>query len=131
MKALTLTQPWATLVALGHKKIETRSWGTRYRGPIAIHAAKGFPAKAREFASREASLGRCPQRIPLASVIAKAKLVEVYRTEDIVLAISGLERHLGDFSFGRFAWMLEDVEAFAEPIGARGALGLWEWTDPR
>lgn len=39
MKALTLWQPWASLVALGVKRIETRSWSTRYRGRIAIHAA--------------------------------------------------------------------------------------------
>jgi len=43
MKALTLTQPWASLVAIGAKRIETRSWPTNYRGPLAIHAAKGFP----------------------------------------------------------------------------------------
>lgn len=42
MKAITLTQPWATLVAIGAKRIETRSWATRYRGPLAIHAAKGI-----------------------------------------------------------------------------------------
>lgn len=40
MKAITLHQPWATLVSLGVKTIETRSWTTRYRGPLAIHAAK-------------------------------------------------------------------------------------------
>lgn len=43
MKALTLWQPWATLVALGVKTIETRSWSTSYRGPLAIHAAKKAP----------------------------------------------------------------------------------------
>lgn len=42
MKVLTLTQPWATLVAIGAKRIETRSWMTKYRGPLAIHAAKGL-----------------------------------------------------------------------------------------
>lgn len=42
MKALTLTQPWATLIALGAKTIETRSWATTYRGPLAIHAATGY-----------------------------------------------------------------------------------------
>jgi activating signal cointegrator 1 len=41
MKGLTLTQPWASLVANGAKTIETRSWSTSYRGPVAIHAAKG------------------------------------------------------------------------------------------
>ena len=42
MKAITLTQPWATLVAIGAKRIETRSWATKYRGPLLIHAAAGL-----------------------------------------------------------------------------------------
>lgn len=40
MRALTLHQPWASLIAIGEKTIETRSWSTQYRGPLAIHAAK-------------------------------------------------------------------------------------------
>jgi hypothetical protein len=48
LKTLTLTQPWATLVAIGAKRIETRSWGTSYRGPLAIHAAKTFPGWAKD-----------------------------------------------------------------------------------
>lgn len=40
MKALSLYQPWATFVALGAKTVETRSWGTRHRGPVAICASK-------------------------------------------------------------------------------------------
>ncbi len=43
MKAITLHQPWATLVAVGAKRIETRSWATSYRGPLAIHAARTTP----------------------------------------------------------------------------------------
>ncbi len=45
MKALTLCQPWASLVALGHKRIETRCWETKYRGTLAIHAAAALPPK--------------------------------------------------------------------------------------
>lgn len=48
MKALSLTEPWGTLVVTGEKKIETRSWKTAYRGLIAIHAAKNFPPWAKE-----------------------------------------------------------------------------------
>lgn len=44
MKALTLHQPWASLIALGVKTIETRSWSTSYRGPLAIHAAATMPS---------------------------------------------------------------------------------------
>lgn len=51
MKALTLTQPWATLVITGRKRFETRGWRTGYRGQIAIHAAKGMPGWAKEAAS--------------------------------------------------------------------------------
>ena len=95
MKAITLTQPWATLVAIGAKRIETRSWPTKYRGPIAIHAAKGFPGWAKRFceaslvcdalgwpkmgAITQESLDRSAQLIrslPLGQVIATARLVD-------------------------------------------------------
>ncbi len=45
MKAITIWQPWASLIACGAKKYETRSWATNYRGPIAIHAARLNPIK--------------------------------------------------------------------------------------
>ena len=40
IKALTLWQPWASLIAWGEKQYETRSWSTEYRGLLAIHASK-------------------------------------------------------------------------------------------
>jgi hypothetical protein len=43
MKVLTFTQPWATLVAIGAKRIETRSWYTNYRGPLAFTRRRRFP----------------------------------------------------------------------------------------
>ena len=51
MRTLSLTQPWASLIAFGAKTIETRSWATDYRGLIAIHATVSFPRYAQEFAS--------------------------------------------------------------------------------
>lgn len=126
MKALTLTQPWATLVALGHKRVETRSWSTRYRGPIAIHAAKGFPREALAFAQEERALGRIPSRIPRGAIVAVARLTECLPTQEVRDRLSGLERHLGDFSYGRWAWLLADIRALDEPIPCLGALGLWE-----
>lgn len=129
MKALTLTQPWATLVALGHKRVETRSWRHHFLGTIAIHAAKGFPKQAREFAEMEHSIGRIPGPIPLSAIVAVARLAGYGQTEEVEPTVSGLERHLGDFSWGRWAWFLEDVRALPEPIPCRGALGLWTVPD--
>ena len=85
MKALTLTQPWASLVALGHKQIETRSWATRYRGPLAIHAAKGFPARARQFAEEERAIGRLPARIARGAVLCIVELIDCQPAELMAL----------------------------------------------
>ena len=53
MKAITILQPYASLIACGAKQIETRSWATKYRGPIAIHAGKQWEMYRREITYRE------------------------------------------------------------------------------
>lgn len=126
MKALTLTQPWATLVATGLKRVETRSWRTNYRGRIAIHAAKGFPKAAQEFASFDIAPGILPDRMPLGAIVATAVLKNCRPTEEALLTLSEGERHFGDYSPGRWAWFLEDVIPLEEPVGCLGALSLWE-----
>lgn len=140
MKALTLTQPWATLVAVGAKRIETRSWNTNYRGRLAIHAAKGFPKWAREFSLEPICYdhvrGSKQAGYPTGAVIAICRLANVLPVEVVDNAnnvfgvslepLSEQERAFGDYSPGRFAWLLEDVCEF-QPIAAKGALGLWEW----
>ena len=133
MKALTLTQPWATAIAVGVKSVETRSWSTRYRGPLAIHAAKGMDVDAFAMAAylRDLRLLDIPvARLPRGAVVARCTLVDVVPVRHIA-ALTTEERLLGDYSEGRFAWILEDAEAFPEPIPARGALGLWDWTPDR
>src|SRR3546814_21127441 len=65
VKAISLWQPWASAIALGHKSIETRHWPTKYRGELAIHAAKRFGPDEREFASIHRAPGRLPARLPL------------------------------------------------------------------
>lgn len=127
MKALTLTQPWASLVALGWKTVETRGWSTAHRGALAIHAARGFPLPARRFAETERALGRIPERLPLGAVVCIVHLARVERTEEIAPRLSGLERHLGDYRPGRFGWVLDMEFVLPEPVPARGALGLWDW----
>lgn len=143
MKALTLTQPWATLVAIGVKRIETRSWRTPYRGPLAIHAAKGFPKWARETCEESAfAIELGPAILPVAAIIATCRLVSCLPTRELQtdqliqmdpraacndVLLDERERLFGDYSLGRWAWILADVHALAKPIPAKGALGLWEW----
>ena len=42
MKAISIRQPWASLIVLGLKDIENRTWATRQRGTILVHASKGM-----------------------------------------------------------------------------------------
>ena len=53
LRALTLTQPWASLIAAGAKHWETRSWRTRFRGELAIHAARNDRDGRAEMAEQE------------------------------------------------------------------------------
>ena len=46
MKVLTIKQPWATLIMQGDKRFEFRSWQTKYRGDLLIHAGKGIDKEA-------------------------------------------------------------------------------------
>ena len=144
--ALTVTQPWATLIAIGAKRIETRSWATSYRGPLAIHAAKGFPAWARAACQREpvrsvlrAAGIRTTAELPRGMVVAITTLADVARIgpwrkaawERLLLPdeLSVQERAFGDYTPGRFAWRLGDgVHSLAVP--ARGAQRLWSWSPP-
>jgi hypothetical protein len=142
MKALTLTQPWATLVAIGAKKIETRSWSTSYRGPLAIHAAKGLgpiggqkglidlclqePFLSVLKAAGVIEGGIRKDRLPLGAIVAVCELTEIYRVPTPHLALTDQERAFGDYSFGRYAWLLTNVRALPEPIPVKGALGLWQ-----
>lgn len=141
LRALSLWQPWASLVAWGEKRLETRHWSTSYRGPIAIHATKIFPFDAREtclvtpFRRVLAEHGiRHTEDLPRGAIIAVCDLVSCTRTDwkwtapEFVSPLSCYplqERQFGDFSAGRYAWKLDNVRALLEPIPCRGAMGLW------
>lgn len=133
MKVLTLTEPWAMLMALDLKRIETRSWYTSYRGPMAIHAAKGFPRSAIELCREEPFLTalvkagiRTPGDLPRGAIIAVVDLVDCLETGIWSFVPPEPELSFGDFSQGRFAWFTENVRRLKVPLPCKGALGLWE-----
>ncbi|MDT9719152.1 ASCH domain-containing protein [Paenibacillus sp. ClWae2A] len=152
MKAVTIIQPWATLVALGVKTLETRSWATKHRGPLAIHAGQKVDKEACLIPQiREALLkhGINDWRdLTTGAVIAKAVLNDVwainhpFKNGGLIERVStdtgrfltwgGYmpdEYHFGDYSDGRFAWQLDDVVQLQEPVPAKGQLSLWNWEE--
>lgn len=134
MKAISLWQPWATLIAIGVKQYETRSWATSYRGLLAIHAAKR-PVKVEEI-TFEISLGliaagiRDPYSVPLGAILCIVRLVDVVTTESL-MDIEGFfdtdEYCYGNYDDNRYAWKMEVVKIAPEPISVKGAKGLWTW----
>lgn len=135
MRALTVWQPWAQLIALGIKTIETRSWGTPYRGPLLIHAGQSEegligdcpPPMLRAIWEAGYSLSATPPAgriaLPRGCVVAVAELVEVAPTQE--WRERGLADVYGDFSRGRMGWRVERVRMLAEPIRCAGRQGLW------
>lgn len=130
-KAITLYQPWASLVAHKVKTFETRSWrppaalaGQR----IAIHAGKRVPAAASGQLTEiiEAHLGKQWQtRLPLGAVVATAKLGEIKRINSPADAPSETEALLGDYTAGRWMWELKDIRPIEPPRPARGRHKFW------
>lgn len=131
MKALSLKQPWASLVAIEAKTIETRSWFTNYRGPVAIHASRSWTWTQRHICDRPEFRNalRCCQALPLGCIICIAELVDctVITRETIPPEPENL---FGDYRPGRYAWRLANIRRLGPALSAPGKLGLWEWTIP-
>lgn len=143
MRAISLWQPWATLCAIEAKRFETRSWGTPWRGPLAIHAAKRFERDEQDFTwelLRHPRFGRAlamagytkPSDLPLGKIVGVGELVQCHalRNWPVLPAnqLAGLdadEELVGDFSPGRYAWELAKVRSLPTPLPLRGQQGLW------
>ena len=131
IKAITIWQPFASLIMCGSKNFETRTWTTNYRGPLAIHSAKRWRKEQRNWTRSLHNIGhldRTQETIARGCILGVCELVEVWPGEHPALDAmkSEYEDRFGDFSPGGYAWELEEVERFDEPIPYRGQQGLWD-----
>lgn len=130
MKAITITQPYCTLIAVGMKHFETRSWSTNYRGQIALHAGKEMPDKTcfNKLQTDFSKLGYGGMmQLPRGEVLAIAELVDCFEmTTENIAAQTFQERVVGGWKPGRFAWKLANVRRI-NPVYGSGAQRLWEW----
>ena len=131
MKIITLWQPWATFIALNFKQFETRFWGTRYRGKLAIHAAKrpidpdGKYTASQVYELTNGKLALKRRDYPLGCIVAIADLVDCPQMDSSLISRqTDLELAVGQWQAERFAWQLENVIALPEPIPYRGCQGL-------
>jgi len=153
MRAISLWQPWATAIAVGAKRIETRDWATSYRGPLAIHAARRLVRSEllmhRSMPTWRAALNFPPNVmlegwLPFGSIVATARLVDCVLTQKVSSEILDaqrsrpggyypdwhwVERDMGNYTPGRWAWILEDVRPIEIPIPHVGRQGFFEALD--
>lgn len=129
MKALTLCQPYAQLVVRGEKRVENRTWPTKYRGPLVIHAGKSRSWLEQGDEARFASLG---DPLVYGAALGMAHLIDVLPVE----WIGGYNCHrvypwlAGDpHVSGPWCWILADVQRWPVPVPMAGAQGLWQYPE--
>lgn len=138
MKAFTVYQPYAFAIAAGLKHYETRPRRTNIRGRVAVHAGKrdawrtgilenGIMPQIEKLLSEVQGTVNRPARLEYGAVIGTVEIVDCVPVEEIVDKLTERERLLGDYSPGRFAWVLKNPIMFKNPVLARGQQGWWEW----
>jgi hypothetical protein len=110
MRALTIRQPWAGLIMAGIKTVENRTWQTKHRGLLVVHAGR---IDRQPMAEHGHLLGTSP--VVTGAIIGTVRVVGCVRDADSRWAIDG-----------NWHWLLADPQPLAEPIACPGRLGLWQ-----
>lgn len=129
MKALTISQPFATLIAQGEKWVENRSWPTGYRGPLAIHAGEGT-----QYLDRE-QLADYPtgQVIAVAQLVACVHLHAVQKRDPLpcdqllMANIDPTALLAHEHAEGPWCWVFKEVRQLLRGVLCRGSQGLWDF----
>ena len=125
MKVITIKQPFASLIAAGIKEYEFRTWKTKYRGEILIHAGKGIDKKAMK------KFEEYGLEYPSGCIIAKANLSDCIKVDDELRKVlfeknpkvyNSIIKHV---EWDGYGFKLDNIEKI-EPIPAKGKLSIWE-----
>lgn len=149
IRGFSLWQPWASLVAIGAKRFETRDWRVGYRGYLAIHATKKFTKDDMELAEEDyfkealAVQYGSAKDLPTSAIVAVVRLMNIFPSEWFamegqeeaaeratlltgnVIRISKPEMIFGNYDPNRFGWQLEERRQLRTPLPCKGAQGLW------
>lgn len=125
IRALTIRQPWAACVASGQKLTENRTWPTKYRGLLAIHAAQSVDTGALQISASREHIWRALAVDPAlalrrSAVIAVAQLVDCHLEDH-----QGCCAPWGETGPKIWHWQLADVRALPRPVSCKGRLSLW------
>lgn len=146
MKALVLWQPWATLMAIGAKRNETRGWRWDHIGDVAICAAAKklgndvpedwLPVLSRMYSCRDQIIpGFCSDTrdlyysLPFGKVVCIVNKYGCSSTNDDNShdhSLTPMELALGDYSAGRFYFLTRDSRRLKTPVPVTGRQGPFD-----
>lgn len=124
MRAFTVHQPYAYAIVAGLKGYETRPRRTNIRGRVAVHAGK---QEITLDSMRVVVVPSAGKKLHYGAVLGTVEIVDCLPVEEVVDTLTERERALGDYSPGRWAWVLKNPVMFDTPIPARGKQGWWNW----
>ncbi len=130
LKAISLWQPYCSLIALGIKQYETRSWKTNYRGKLLICSTAKLTKKQYQQYRSICSSVELPAwneiNFPCGKAIAICDLVDcIPITPSFIKEQSETEITSGDWEVGCYAWKLENIQPITEPFAVKGKQGLF------
>ena len=132
MKVLSLTEPYATLIKNRKKKVKTRSWKTSYREELYIHASS---TKIHKETKENIKLMNLVEHTDMnyGNIICKCNLADCMKmTKEYVedMRKNHYQEYIcGEYSEGRYAWVLENVEILDKPISAKGRLNISSYSE--
>jgi len=130
MLALTILQPWATLIVLGHKTLERRTYAPLHRGTIAIHASSSrrgleWAAHCKPLEDFTREIGLDVNALPMGAILGECQLYTITESKDN----ADLKAN-GWMMDGRYTWQLTGAIAYPSPVKAKGFVKLWPWDKP-
>jgi hypothetical protein len=151
MKVLSIKQPWCSLIGLGIKPIENRTWKTNHRGTLLLHASASFDNVTRdlnwcapftvpqfnivdEYIGSTKTVQDFKRELPTSAIIGEVQLIDCVQDHDSIWAESWDEMQLEWFRINNqkvkpiWNWVLENPVLYDEPIkNVKGKLNLWEY----
>lgn len=126
MKAITIKQPWASLIINGYKEYEFRSWKTKFRGDVLIHAGKTIDKNQLQ------RFEHLNLEYPTGKILGKVKVtdcIEVTKEFEDELIKKNKLVYGASQGRGGYAFKIEQVEKWSTPKEATGKLSFWNYDE--
>jgi hypothetical protein len=124
LSAISIKQPWADSIIFGNKRVENRSWNTKHRGRILIHASLQEDKKGNEFIKHK----NIPGGRLKGFIIGEADIVDVIHVDsnEDRTKYSSREKDVLEWFFGPYGFVLDNIVVYKNPVKYKGNLGIFK-----